>query len=141
MLPTQLRRRSWTIKTGDIKLDKNVMTSTIEIEKFDLDHTLRGAGGGGKRGDISDFFEGDDDELAPTESDLSHVIKRADRDRNPIEIFSGQDPMFNLANLGLRIRMLQRCQIYKLLLILLVVFLCYLAIYLWFDLKLDEAYD
>ena len=141
MLPLQLRRRSWIVKTNEIKLDKNVMTSTIEIEKFDIDPTLNGKSGGNKRGDLSDFFDGEDEEQALSESDLSHVVKRADLERNPIEFFSGDDPIFNLANLGMRIKQLTKPQVYKLTAIIIAVILCYVGIYLWFDIKLDEAYD
>ena len=36
-----LRDTPFSVKSGDIKLDKNFMTSTIEIEKFHADHTLK----------------------------------------------------------------------------------------------------
>ena len=55
--------------------------------------------------DISDLY--DDDDYVPSESDLSHVIRRAERQRK-IEVFSGKDPMFNIANLVLRVKMLTR---------------------------------
>eukprot|EP00353_Schmidingerella_taraikaensis_P002476 CAMPEP_0185599102 /NCGR_PEP_ID=MMETSP0434-20130131/82464_1 /TAXON_ID=626734 ORGANISM="Favella taraikaensis, Strain Fe Narragansett Bay" /NCGR_SAMPLE_ID=MMETSP0434 /ASSEMBLY_ACC=CAM_ASM_000379 /LENGTH=111 /DNA_ID=CAMNT_0028228359 /DNA_START=1811 /DNA_END=2143 /DNA_ORIENTATION=- len=111
------------------------MTSTIEIEKFEVDHTLcgkhqRGANAaGGAIGDMSDYLDYDD-ELAPTESDLSHVIKRADRNSKPIEVFTGQDPVFNVQNLCLRISMLERPQIIKMVLFVLLVLGCYIGVYL-----------
>jgi len=64
------------------------MTSTIEIDKCDALRKHQRATGAGVT-EMSELYDLDDDEYAPTESDLSYVIRRAERGRKPIEVFSG----------------------------------------------------
>lgn len=60
------------------------MASTIEIEKFEVDRTMKMG-----LGDISDLYDFDDDEAALTTLDQSYVVRHAERPREPIEVFSG----------------------------------------------------
>lgn len=70
-MPASLRVKSFVISTDDIKLDKGLMTSTIEIEKVYTDKKNRN-----KRDfdeDSDDYNNRDRTELAPSESDMSVV--------------------------------------------------------------------
>ena len=71
---------------------------------------------------------------------MSYVNKRTEK-RNSIEVFSGDDPMCNLANLYERIKRLTRIQLVKMTLVVLIVIGCFIAIYLWFRLKLSDSYS
>ena len=80
------------------------------------------------RNDITD--------IAPSESDLSQIIKKREGPRKSIEIFSGNDPMFNFKNAALRISRMTRKDVCLLLLLIFVVLCAVVAVLVWFKVKL-----
>jgi len=109
MLPVALRVKPFVIHTDDIKLDIGLMTATIDIEKFDLDQRRKRQA----NGQSNDFYaaeDEDDDEIAPSESDLSYVVRQRETNIKMLEVFSGVDPLCNCQNLDVRITSLTREQ-------------------------------
>lgn len=124
--------KPFVITTDDIKLDNGIFPSRIEIEKFDPDSRRT------KVYDADEYDEfGQRSEMAPSESDLSQVMRRRDGPGRRIEVFSGVDPIFNCKNLGLRIKRLTRKQVCLLAMLVLVLSLAVSAVLLWFKVVLS----
>lgn len=102
-MPASLRVKSFVISTEDIKLDKGLMTSTIEIEKVYADRKYRNKKDFDE--DSEDFNNGGDrtEIWEPSESDMSAVERKRVGPRGGIDVFTGDDPIFNVHNLKLRI--------------------------------------
>ena len=132
-MPPALRVKPFVISTEDIKLDKGLMTSTIEIEKFKADDKRL------KHKDFDDDSDGwnrDRTEMAPSESDLSQVMKKRVGPGKSINIFTGEDPMFNVHNLKLRVQGIQRKDVYMIAIVVFVLACAVSAVLVWFKIVL-----
>ena len=132
-MPTQLRVKEFVISTDDIKLDRGIMTSTIEIEKFDPDLKRRRA----NAYDDEDDYAGMQTDIALSENDVSHVIRQRSGPSRKIEIFSGTDPMFNCKNLKLRLQEISRKDIILLSIGVFFFILAITSVILWFKIFLN----
>ena len=131
MLPLPLRVKPFVISMEDIKLEKGLYPSTIEIERFnDSKRNIRGRADGDENNERGESVE-------VSFVDVSQVIRNKDRTKS-IEIFSGEDPMFNCKNLGLRIKSLERKHYWQLALILLLLGLAIGAVLAWFKIFLKN---
>ena len=83
-IPVQLREQNFTIASSEIKLDKDFMASTIEIEKFEVDRSKKMG-----LGDLSELYDIDDDEAALVTLDQSYVVRHEEKPSKPIEFFKG----------------------------------------------------
>ena len=124
-LPEALRVKPFVINTDDIKLDQGLCTTTIEIEKVYLDKRKR-----------SGLDDSDDDGMnrtlvAQSDTDISRVEKMQAESGVKIEVFSGKDPMFNIKNLKLRFRGLEKKDIYIIIAVFLLWSLCVSAAIIW----------
>ena len=72
LLPEALRVKSFVISFEDIKLDKGILTSTIEIEKVHTAHKNQDGSD-----DDSDEYKFERTEFEQSESDISKVGMRA----------------------------------------------------------------
>ena len=80
-------------------------------------------------------------EMVPTESDVSFVRRARVGPRRRIEVFSGDDPMFNIHNLKLRIYGMERKHVIYLSLLLLMFTMAVSAVLVWFKVVLKGYAD
>ena len=124
-MPEAIRVKPFVINTDDIKLDQGLLTTTIEIEKVYLDKRKQSG------------LEDSDDEsmnrtlVAQSDTDISRVEKMQAEPGAKIEVFSGKDPIFNLKNLKLRLRGLEKKDIYTMIAVFLLWCLCLSAALVW----------
>ena len=126
-LPEALRVKPFVINTDDIKLDQGILTTTIEIEKVYLDKRKRS----GLEGDSSDDGNLSRTLIANSDADISRLEKMQAEPGAKMELFSGKDPIFNIKNLKLRIRGLEKKDIYSMIAVFFLFSLCFIAAIVW----------
>ena len=79
--------------------------------------------------------------MVPEESDVSFVRRAHVGPRKRIEVFTGDDPMFNVHNLKLRIQGMERKHVVYLSLLILVIAMAVSAVLVWFKVVLKGYAD
>ena len=144
-LPELLRVKDFVITTEDVRLAKNLMTRTVEITKFQVDHMDPSGSGAGIGNNWRTYTSGHggDNEFDRASSicfsqDEFAANLRSKKMVKPFEWFSGEDPCCNCANLAIRMKGATRKEIAFLVLWVFVLLLAIIAVVFWFNVVLAD---